>query len=580
MNKVERSIITAGFLGIFMLIAMINISCGQSKIEKLDKLIGTYAEYGQFNGSVLVADKGEVIYKKGFGLANMEWNIPNQPDTKHRLGSITKQFTSMLIMQLVQQGKLKLDVPISTYLPDYPKKNGDVITIHHLLTHTSGTPNYTSFPNFFMDHGRDPFRPEELMSYFADSTLQFTPGERHSYSNSGYILLGVIIEKVTGKTYEQVLQENILTPLKMNNTGYDHQDIVVKNRASGYDKNGRGYTNAGYLDMSIPYAAGAMYSTVEDLYLWNQALYTEKLLSKKYMDIVFEKHTVAGQGYYAYGWLISDLPIGNSGEQIPTISHGGGIHGFNTEITRFPTDKSFIVLLNNTGGAPLEEMTIAINGIIHDKTYNFPKKSVAYSLLDVIEKDGITAGLQHYEKVKVSKDYYLQEGEINEVGYYFLQSNRANEAAAVFKLNVEAYPNSFNVYDSYGEALMVLGQKEEAIENYKKSVQLNPGSVSGLKVLKEAGVNTDALIKKVPIEELKLLEGEYIEVSQAQWKIIFEVVNGVLVGDDKGYRYKLLPAGDGKFINPDDGASLVFDTEDKNAITLLLFGTYRFNKVK
>jgi len=580
MNKVERILITTGFLGVFMLIAMINISCGQSKIEKLDKLIGTYAEYGQFNGSVLVADKGEIIYKKGFGSANMEWNIPNQPDTKHRLGSITKQFTSMLIMQLVQQGKLKLDVSISTYLPDYPKQNGDIITIHHLLTHTSGTPNYTSFPNFFQDHGRDPYRPEELVSYFADSTLEFKPGERFSYSNSGYILLGAIIEKVTGKSYEQVLQENILTPLKMTNTGYDHHDILLKNRASGYDKNGRGYTNAGYLEMSIPYAAGALYSTVEDLYLWDQALYTDKLLSKNNKDLLFGKHIFEGQGHYAYGWIIGDLPIGNSVEKIPTISHSGGIHGFNTELTRFPTDKSFIVLLNNTSGAPLHEMTIAINGIIHDKPYDFPKKSIAYSLLDVIEKDGITTGLQYFEKVKDSKDFYLREGEINEVGYYFLQSNRATEGAAVFKINVEAYPNSFNVYDSYGEALMVQGKKPEAIENYKKSVQLNPGNVGGMKVLKEAGVNTDDLITKVPIEELKLLEGEYIEVNQAQWKLIFEEVNGVLVGDDKGYRYKLVPAGDGKFINPDDGVSLIFDTKDKNAITLLLFGNYRFNKVR
>ena len=572
--------INIGFIGVFMLIALINISCGQSKIEKLDKLIGTYAEYGQINGSVLVADKGVVIYKKGFGLANMEWNIPNQPDTKHRLGSITKQFTAMLIMQLVEQGKLKLDIPISTYLPDYPKNNGDVITIHHLLTHTSGTPNYTSFPNFFREHGRDPYQPEELVSYFADSTLQFKPGERYSYSNSGYILLGAIIENVTGKSYELVLQENILTPLKMNNTGYDHHGTLLKNRASGYDKNGRSYFNASFLDMSIPFAAGSLYSTVEDLYLWDQALYTEKLLPKDYMALIFDKHISSGQGYYAYGWEIGELPIGSSGERIPSISHGGGIHGFNTEITRFPTEKSLIVVLNNTSGAPLHEMTIAINGIIHDKTYNFPKQSIAYSLLDVIEKDGITAGLQYYEKVKVSKDYYLQEGEMNEVGYFFLQSNRPNEAAAVFKLNVEAYPNAFNVYDSYGEALMVLGKKPEAIENYKKSVQLNPGNVGGIKVLKEAGVNTDALIKKAPIEELKLLEGEYIEVSQSQWKIIFKEVDGVLVGDDKGYRYKLTPIGDGEFINPDDGAKLIFDTTDKNAITLLLFGTYRFNKVK
>ena len=142
MSKSKRTIIKTVFLGVFIVTGIFNVSYGQTKVDKLDKLISAYAEYGKFNGSVLVAEKGKVIYKKGFGLADMEWNIPNQPDTKHRLGSITKQFTSMLIMQLVEQGKLKLDVPISTYLPDYPKKNGDVITIHHLLTHSFRNSEY------------------------------------------------------------------------------------------------------------------------------------------------------------------------------------------------------------------------------------------------------------------------------------------------------------------------------------------------------------------------------------------------------------------------------------------------------
>jgi CubicO group peptidase (beta-lactamase class C family) len=176
------------FLMVFIVTGIFNVSYAQSKVDKLDKLISAYAEYGKFNGSVLVAEKGEVIYKKGFGLADMEWNIPNQPDTKHRLGSITKQFTSMLIMQLVEKGKLKLDVPISTYLPDYPKKNGDVITIHHLLTHTSGIPNMTSFPSFFKNIMPNAYTPAQLVNMSADSTLEFKPGERFAYSNSGYLL--------------------------------------------------------------------------------------------------------------------------------------------------------------------------------------------------------------------------------------------------------------------------------------------------------------------------------------------------------------------------------------------------------
>src|SRR6186713_272444 len=178
----SKTIMKALALGVFIAGGIFNVSYGQTKVDKIDKLVATYAEYGQFNGSVLVAEKGKVIYKKGFGLADMEWNIPNQPDTKHRLGSITKQFTSMLILQLVEQGKLKLDVPISTYLPDYPKKNGDVITLHRLLTHSSGTPNMTEFPGFVKDIMRNSYSPLQLVNLFADSTLQFKPGERFAYS--------------------------------------------------------------------------------------------------------------------------------------------------------------------------------------------------------------------------------------------------------------------------------------------------------------------------------------------------------------------------------------------------------------
>lgn len=555
-------------------------SCEETKIKKIHDLVSACAEYGQFNGSVLVAEKGKILYKNGFGQANMEWDIPNQPDTKHRLASISKQFTAMLIVQLVAENKLKLDVPITSYLPDYPKTNGDKITIHHLLTHTSGIPNYTSFPNYReIMHG--PHSPMEIVNLFADLALEFTPGEKFSYSNSAYVLLGVIIEKVTGKTYEQVLQDKIFSPLKMNNTGYDTNNTILKNRASGYNKVANSYENANYIHMSVPYAAGALYSTVEDLYLWDQALYTEKLLPKKYLDLLFKSHTPAWGGQdYGYGWEIGKMNIGQTKEQVQTIRHGGGINGFNTLIARVPSNQSSIILLNNTGRAPLGDMATAIIGILHDKPYTFPKRSLAYSLLNAIEKDGIHAALLYYKEINASDDYYLNENEMNLSGYKLLQSGRAKEAASVFNLNIEAFPDAFNVYDSYGEALLVLGDTIQAIENYKRSVQLNPGNENGIKILEGLGINTNTLIKKVPVEHLQLLAGEYTAIDQNRdWKIVIEEVDGELFGNDGGYRYKLNPVGDDKFINPDDGATVVFDTKDKDAITFVIFGRVKFKKV-
>jgi CubicO group peptidase (beta-lactamase class C family) len=183
-----------------------------------------------------VAENGKVIFKKGYGMANMEWNIPVETDTKFRLGSITKQFTSMLILQLVQEGKIKLEGKLTDYLPDYRKDTGDRITIHHLLNHTSGIPSYTGLPNFFQEISRNPYSVSDFVKKFASGDLEFEPGGKWNYNNSGYFLLGAIVERVTGKPYEQALKERILDPVGMKNTGYDHYDTILAKRAAGYEK--------------------------------------------------------------------------------------------------------------------------------------------------------------------------------------------------------------------------------------------------------------------------------------------------------------------------------------------------------
>ncbi len=461
----------------------------QNKAQQIEQLLAKYNEYGQFNGSALVAENGKVIFKKGFGSANMEWNIPNQPDTKFRLGSISKQFTALLIVKLAEEGKLKLDVPVTTYIQDYPKENGSRITIHNLLTHTSGIPNYTNAPNFLKEKARNPYSPADFVKTFWNLPLEFTPGEKFNYSNSGYFLLGYIIEKVTGKTYEQYLQETIFTPLKMVNSGYDHSDVILKNRAAGYEKNGKVIVNASYLDMSIPYAAGSLYSTVEDLYLWDQALYTNKLLSEKSMESLFKPYIKAwGDEFYGYGWSIEDVNNGDKGK-LKVIEHGGGINGFNTIISRIPTDKNLVVLLNNTGGTVLGEMNDAIRAILYNQPFNQPKKSMALDLLDIYANKGVTGGNEAYKKLKNDPTYAIKEGDMNRVGYQLLQEGKKKEAIEVFKINVEAFPKSGNVYDSLGEAYLADGDKKMAIANYSKSVELDPSNEGGKKVLEELSKN-------------------------------------------------------------------------------------------
>ena len=459
----------------------------QDKAAKIDELMKTYNSYRQFNGAVLVAENGKVIFKKGYGLANMEWNIPIEPDTKFRLGSITKQFTSMLVLQLVQEGKLKLEGKLTDYLPDYRKDTGDRITIHQLLNHTSGIPSYTGLPNFFQEISRNPYGVSEFVKKFASGDLEFEPGAKWNYNNSGYFLLGAIVERVTGKPYEVALKERIFDPVGMKNTGYDHHETILAKRASGYEKRPRGFINAPYLDMALPYAAGSLYSTVEDLYLWDQSLYTEKLLSSQLKELMYKP----GMSNYAYGWVVRKAPLGTQDEQVTIIEHGGGINGFNTLISRMPESKNLIVLLNNTGGTKLGEMFQKITAILFGKPYKAPPRDIADTLLNIVTEKDVQSAIKQYRELKATQQdaYDFSEPQLNMLGYQLLEMKRVKDAIEIFKLNVEMFPQRFNTYDSLGEAYMENGDKNLAIQNYKKSLELNPkntGAVEKLKKLEAA----------------------------------------------------------------------------------------------
>jgi CubicO group peptidase (beta-lactamase class C family) len=303
--------------------------------SKFEQYMDACVRVNQFSGSVLVSKDGDVLLRRGYGLADAEHNVPNTPETKFRLGSITKQFTAMAILILKEQGKLKLDDPVGKYVDDAPKA-WEGVTIHHLLTHTSGIHSYTSDPDYMKKMGQ-PETVKSMIARFKDKPLDFKPGEKFVYSNSGYFLLGAIIEKVSGRSYEAFLKEAIFEPLGMKDTGYDHPRDVLPHRASGYDRAGDGLRNAAYLDMAQPYAAGSLYSTVDDLARWDRALAEGKLISKDSYDRMYRPE----KGDYAYGWAVAD----RSGRK--EIGHGGGINGFATQINRYPDQKLCVVVLCN-----------------------------------------------------------------------------------------------------------------------------------------------------------------------------------------------------------------------------------------
>ena len=336
-------------------------SMAQTIESKLDEYIHAYVKLNRYSGSVLIAKEGKIILNRGYGMADIEHDVPNTPQTKFRLGSITKQFTSMAIMQLQERELLSVEDPITSYLPDF--RDGEKITIHHLLTHTSGIPNFTNFPEY-AETMMLPSTVEKTIDRFKDKSLEFEPGERYRYSNSGYIVLGYIVEKVAGESYEDYIEEQLFKPLNMKSTGYDHHETILKNRASGYSAGKEGFDNARYVDMTIPHAAGALYSTVEDLYLWDRALYTEKLLSKSSLDKIFTPF----KGNYGYGWSIRP----QSGHK--RISHGGGINGFSTTISRYVDDDICIIVLSNLEFAPSGKIATNLASILFGEEADWPKE--------------------------------------------------------------------------------------------------------------------------------------------------------------------------------------------------------------
>ncbi len=458
-------------------------SSSTSISQKIDALVQRYVEFGHFNGSLLVTKGDGVILKKGYGMANFEWNIPNSPDTRFRLGSITKQFTSMLIMQMVEGGKLSLEDKLADRLPYYRKDTGSKVTIHHLLNHTSGIPSYTSIPNFFRDHGRQPLPLRELVTTYCSGDLEFEPGSKFVYNNSGYVILGAVIEQVAGESYEKVLQERILDPVGMKATGYDHSEALITKRAAGYENRLDGVRNADFLDMSLPHAAGALYSTVEDLYLWDRALYGTELLSEAGKKRWF----TPGLSNYAFGWTVRNMPVGPDKAERLVIQHGGGINGFSSLLTRVPEDHTLIVLLDNAPSAALNLMTQGIGDILYGREPQPPKRSIARTLEATIREKGIEAAIAQYRDVKAGKaeDYDLSQGELNQLGYSLLQSGHTDNAIAIFKLNVESFPKSSNPYDSLAEAYAAKGEKELAIKNYAHSLELNPANTNGIRKLQE-----------------------------------------------------------------------------------------------
>lgn len=410
------------FAVLFLLLSF-QTTTAQSIEQQIDALFSETYPADQPGVTVLIAKDDQVIYRKAFGLANVELNVPMKPENVMELASITKQFTGVAILMLKEQGKLSLQDPLSKYIADYPK--GHEITIHHLLNHTSGIKSYTNVPEF-ITMARTDMTPMEIIEKFKDLPMDFEPGERYAYNNSGYILLGYIIEKASGVSYEDFIQNNIFDKLGMKNSYYGSKSRLIPNRAAGYQNSQTGLQNADYLSMTLPYAAGSLMSTVDDMFLWHKAIHHNTLISEKSKQLAFTNYTLNNGKTinYGYGWGIDVLA------DFHTIEHTGGIFGYATSGIYVPEKNIYAIALSNIddGSGPevlnLKAVAIVLGKPLIDKPAvalsqeKLQKWTGAYQFEDVVRfitlKDGTLystrEGGQPFKLIPLSENEFQFDG--------------------------------------------------------------------------------------------------------------------------------------------------------------------------
>jgi CubicO group peptidase (beta-lactamase class C family) len=458
-------------LGI-LLVAL--IGCVAAQVEPanpapaIDELMTTLYQRGQFNGAVLVAKQGQILYRKAFGKANFQTGVDFAPETPSDVGSVTKQFTAMAIMILAQQKRLSYDDPVGKYIPEFSRSaHLGQITLRELLNHTSGIPRDNDLG--IDDAGVDD--EQGLIAFLRkrDDLLR-TPGLKYSYSNAGYDLLGIVVERVSGETFSSFLEREIFKPIGMSNTFY-----VRSMRKSA--KAAVGYNQFGDVDDGGPdplSGDGGIYSTVDDLFKWDQALYTDKLVPQSALSEAFTPGRVQeGTTAYGFGWNV----VEEGGNKC--LWHTGKSAGFRAFIQRCLTGKVTVIMLTNKGDSKRQDINAAIQEILVGQPYVLPKLSGAEKLYKVIHESGIQSALLAYETLRNAKnaEYDLGEAEVNTLGYQLLYGDkRATDSIAIFKLNTKEHPMSSNAFDSLGEAYWRNGNSDLAIASYETALKLDPSN--------------------------------------------------------------------------------------------------------
>lgn len=442
----------------------------------------TYHNYNMFDGAVLVAENGQIVYKDAFGLANREWNIPNKPDTRFMIGSVSKPLTATLALIQVQKGLLQLDKTIEDYLPEFKNKPAAAVTIRQLLAHTSGIPNYDIIKDFFPRISRQNFTREGYLKIFIDAALAFKPGTQYAYSSWGYFTLGYIMERVTNKTYAQLMSDDIFKKIQMNNSGSYFHTQIVPNRATGYDYSFGGYTSSDFRDQSNTMGTGDIYSTVDDLFKFHMALADNSLLNKELTAEMFKPGI--GPAQYGLGWFNKQFKY-TATDSIASNFHLGMTDGFISFFRRIPSTNSLVVILCNSSPTDF----FGITGNLYKLLYNKPvvlKEPVHKKMETYIQQIGAVKAVEEFKKMKTdSAHYYVDWISMNFIAQQLLTLKRYDDARIIAENNVAEFPDKDLILVTMGNIYMELNRKEEAISFFEKALAITPGFEEAKNRLKE-----------------------------------------------------------------------------------------------
>lgn len=431
--------------------------------ERVEEYMQAAVRSAHFSGSVLIARDGVPLVSRSYGMANYELLTPNTAATRYNLGSVAKQFTATLIMQLQEAGKLRVTDSVCRYVANCPEA-WKLVTLRQLLSHTSGIPNYSQLPNWDEELAGRTYTRSALVALFRALPLEFAPGTKYRYSNSGYFLLGMVIERVTGRSYHEVLRSNITEKLGMLQTSYCDSRLLAEHRAAGYYSLGTSFINARLESPSAHLGSSSILSTTADLLRWDQALYTDTLLSAASRTEMF---TPVLNGY-GYGWQIGES-LGRA-----RVDHSGSDNGFSAYIIRFIRDRVTVIVLSNSDRASGAGTGLDLARIFFGETYSLPTLPLRDRLYDAVVARGIADALAEIQEMYRRSPQLVSDETLLDVGYDLLEGARINDAIVIFEQNIKLHPASAYSYDGLADAALVAGDEDLAKRHFETSLKIDP----------------------------------------------------------------------------------------------------------